>query len=78
MLGAGGFTLSHHEPLNRYTYVNIDPAIRAIAERDFLRETARGEFVAADARRFVVETARRFDAVVVNVYSAAPRFPATW
>jgi hypothetical protein len=28
VLGAGGFTLSHREPLNRYTYVDIDPAIR--------------------------------------------------
>jgi predicted membrane-bound spermidine synthase len=75
VLGAGGFTLSHREPLNRYTYVDIDPAIRAIAERDFLREPARGEFVAADARRFVAETARRYDAVVVDVYSARTSIP---
>jgi hypothetical protein len=33
--------LSHREPLNRYTFVDIDPAIRAIAEREFLREAAR-------------------------------------
>jgi spermidine synthase len=75
VLGAGGFTLSHREPANRYTYVDIDPAIRAIAERDFLREPARGEFVATDARRFVIETARRFDAVVVDVYSARTSIP---
>ena len=75
VLGAGGFTLSHREPANRYTYVDIDPAIRAIAERDFLGEAARGEFVAADARRFVIETVRRFDAVVVDVYSARTSIP---
>ena len=75
VLGAGGFTLSHREPDNRYTFVDIDPAIRAIAERDFLREPARGEFVAADARRFVAETARRYDAVVVDVYSARTSIP---
>ncbi|MCX7164900.1 MAG: fused MFS/spermidine synthase [Rhodocyclales bacterium] len=75
VLGAGGFTLSHREPSNRYTYVDIDPAIRIIAERDFLREPARGEFVATDARRFVIETARRFDAVVVDVYSARTSIP---
>jgi predicted membrane-bound spermidine synthase len=75
VLGAGGFTLSHREPANRYTYVDIDPAIRAIAERDFLREPARGEFVATDARRFVNETERRFDAVVVDVYSARTSIP---
>ena len=75
VLGAGGFTLSHREPANRYTYVDIDPAIRAIAERDFLREPARGEFVATDARRFVIETPRRYDALVVDVYSARTSIP---
>ena len=75
VLGAGGFTLSHREPLNRYTYVDIDPAIRAIAERDFLREPARGEFIVGDARRFVLETPQRYDAVVVDVYSARTSIP---
>ena len=75
VLGAGGFSLSQREPLNRYTYVDIDPAIRAIAEQYFLREAANGEFIAADARRFVVETGRRFDAVVVDVYSARTSIP---
>ena len=75
VLGAGGFTLSHREPLNRYTYVDIDPAIRAIAERDFLHEAARGEFIATDARRFVIDTTRRFDAIVVDVYSARTSIP---
>ncbi len=76
VLGAGGFTLSHDEPRNRYTYVDIDPAIRALAERHFLKGTARGEFIAEDARRFVLDTARRFDAVVVDVYSARMSIPA--
>ena len=75
VLGAGGFTLSHREPANRYTYVDIDPEIRRIAERDFLREPARGEFIATDARRYVAETTRRFDAVVVDVYSARTSIP---
>lgn len=76
VLGAGGFTLSHREPLNRYTYVDIDPAIRAIAEKHFLREPARGEFIADDARRFVTTSQRRFDAVVVDVYSSHTAIPS--
>jgi predicted membrane-bound spermidine synthase len=75
VLGAGGFTLSHREPANRYTFVDIDPAIRAIAERDFLKDAARGEFVVADARRYVVETQQRYDAIVVDVYSARTSIP---
>ena len=75
VLGAGGFTLSHREPTNRYTYVDIDPAIRDIAEKHFLREPARGEFIADDARRFVATTERRFDAVIVDVYSSHTSIP---
>ncbi|HJV94053.1 MAG TPA: fused MFS/spermidine synthase, partial [Azonexus sp.] len=76
VLGAGGFTLSHREPLNRYTYVDIDPAIRHIAEKHFLHEAARGEFIADDARRFVATSERRFDAVVVDVYSSHTSIPS--
>ena len=75
VLGAGGFTLSHDESLNRYTYVDIDPAIRALAERDFLKEGIRGEFVVADARRHVATTSDRYDAIVVDVYSALTAIP---
>jgi len=76
VLGAGGFTLSHREPSNHYTYVDIDPAIKAIAEKHFLREAARGEFIADDARRFVATSERRFDAVVVDVYSSHTSIPS--
>jgi spermidine synthase len=76
VLGAGGFTLSHQEPLNRYTYVDIDPAIKEIAEKHFLRQPARGEFIADDARRYIATTERRFDAVVVDVYSSHTSIPS--
>jgi len=75
VLGAGGFTLSHREPANRYTYVDIDPEIRAIAETRFLRAPIRGEFIVDDARRHVRETPRRYDAVVVDVFSSHTSIP---
>ena len=76
VLGAGGFTLSHREPLNHYTYVDIDPAIREIAEKHFLREAIRGEFIVDDARRFVATSERRFAAVVVDVFSSHTSIPS--
>lgn len=79
VLGAGGFTLSHLEPLNRYTYVDIDPAIKPLAEEEFLQQAVRGEFVAADARRFLVESVRdlrTYDVVVVDVFSALTNIPS--
>lgn len=76
VLGAGGFTLSQQEPLNRYTYVDIDPAIREIAEKHFLKGEIQGEFVAKDARRFVLDSPSRFDAVVIDVYSDRAAIPS--
>lgn len=76
VLGAGGFTLSHREPLNHYTYVDIDPAVREIAEREFLHEAIRGDFVVADARAFVASSRERYDAVVVDVFNALTSIPS--
>jgi predicted membrane-bound spermidine synthase len=80
VLGAGGFTLSHREPANRYTYVDIDPAIKQIAEQQFLHEPIRGQFIVDDARHFVSRAAHdqqpRFDAVVVDVYSSHHNIPS--
>jgi len=75
VLGAGGFSLSLQEAANRYTYVDIDPAIRGIAEQRFLGAAARGRFVVDDARRFVAHTDERFAAVVVDVYSSHLAIP---
>ncbi|WP_287652308.1 fused MFS/spermidine synthase [Accumulibacter sp.] len=75
VLGAGGFTLSHREPSNHYTYVDIDPAVRGIAEKHFLGEAARGEFIADDARRFVIRSEQRFAAAIVDVYGSHSSIP---
>ena len=75
VLGAGGFTLSHREPSNHYTYVDIDPAVRGIAEKHFLGEAARGEFIADDARRFVIRSEQRFAAAIVDVYGSYSSIP---
>ena len=80
VLGAGGFTLSHREPANRYLYVDIDPAIKQIAEQQFLHEPIRGQFIVDDARHFVAraahDSAPRFDVVVVDVYSSHHNIPS--
>jgi predicted membrane-bound spermidine synthase len=80
VLGAGGFTLSHREPLNRYTFVDIDPKIQSIAEQQFLHEPIRGQFIVDDARHFVASTAKlsgdRFNAVVVDVFSSHHNIPS--
>lgn len=76
VLGAGGFTLALGDTHNAYTYVDIDPAIRTVAEQHFLRAPIVGTFVADDARRYVTHTAERYDAVVVDVFGAHAAVPA--
>jgi predicted membrane-bound spermidine synthase len=75
VLGAGGFTLSHQEPSNNYTYVDIDEKIRTIAEKQFLKGPIEGQFIVDDARRFVRNTEKRYDAVVVDVFSSHTSIP---
>lgn len=76
VLGAGGFTLSIDENRNRYTYVDIDPAIRKIAENHFLHKEINGDFKVDDARNYTKNTERKFDAVVVDVYSSHTSIPS--
>lgn len=80
VLGAGGFTLSLGENRNRYLYVDVDPTIDALAETYFLKQKINGQFVADDARHFLLgfeQSGRsRFDAIVVDVYSSHASVPA--
>jgi spermidine synthase len=77
ILGAGGFTLSSNEnlPDNSYTYVDIDPDIKIVAEEHFLEKEINGEFVAEDARLFVKKSKIKYDAVLVDLYSNKSTIP---
>ena len=76
VLGAGGFTLSLQDPANHYTYVDIDPRIKEVAQEHFLKAPVTGRFIAEDARRHVAQTSERHRAVVVDVFSAHASVPA--
>lgn len=78
VLGAGGFTVSHNKDEaknNNFTYVDIDPDIKHMAEHFFLHEDINGDFVAQDARVFVNRTDKTFDAVIVDLYSNKTTIP---
>lgn len=75
VLGAGGFTLSaNNDRENTFTYVDIDPQIKAVAEKYFI-DPIRGKFVADDARHYLAATTQRYDVVVVDVYSNRMSIP---
>lgn len=77
VLGAGGFTLTaDNELAGNFTYVDIDPAMKPLAEETFLGAPVRGDFVAEDARRFLLTRERLWDFIVVDVYSDSSTIPA--
>lgn len=76
VLGAGGFTLSMRDNRNNhYTYVDIDPRIREVAEKYFIKGEINGEFIAADARKFVKESKETYDVVIVDLFTNRASIP---
>ena len=67
VLGAGGFTLAREGDSSHYTFVDIDGEIDDIVRKHF-NPHIHGEFVARDARIYVLESRRQFDVIVSDVY----------
>lgn len=79
VLGAGGFTLTADQEKDlssQVTYVDIDPRIKSIAEKSFLQDKINGKFVAAAARRFLLESAPEWDYIILDLYTNAASIPA--
>lgn len=74
-LGAGGFTLSAEATYgNRFLYVDIDGAMPQIVKNDFI-DQIQGKFITDDARKFLMYSHQKFDAVVSDVYSNRHTIP---
>lgn len=77
VLGSGGFTLSHNiKDNNNYTYIDIDPAIKKIAEEHFLKTKINGIFIPDDARNYLIVQKKKYDIIVVDVYSNHQSIPS--
>lgn len=76
VIGAGGFTLGLKDTANRFTFVDIDPALKQIAEQHFLSAPLghNKTFIAQSARAFVRREHARYDLIFIdtftNVFSA--------
>lgn len=75
VIGAGGFVISKDVHDNKFTYVDIDPAVKDIAEKYFLGEKINGEFVAADGRAFINTTDKQYDVIMVDAFSSDKSIP---
>lgn len=75
VIGAGGFVMSYGIENNHFTFVDIDPQIKEIAEKSFLQKNINGDFIAMDGRGYVNSSQNQFDVVVSDAYSGARSIP---
>lgn len=76
VLGAGGFSLSHYDRTdNQYTYVDLDPDIADIATKHFLEAPIKGQLIAQDARKFLQHNKKKFDVIVIDLFSHHTTMP---
>ncbi len=77
VLGAGGFTLSAENTHGlSFTYVDIESKLQEISEAYFLQRKINGEFVAQDARSYLIQNEKQWDAIVIDLYSNSATIPA--
>ena len=71
VIGAGGFTVGLDDTKNHYLFVDIDPKLKEIAEKEFLPKplTPNKRFVASSARAFLRQKQQYYDMIFIDTYT---------
>jgi predicted membrane-bound spermidine synthase len=77
ILGAGGFTAGLDDHFHNYTFIDIEPTLRKVSEKHFLPEPLgpNKKFVVADASQFLKNTDKKYDVILLDVYSNSYSVP---
>lgn len=75
VIGAGGFLASKDVANNQFTYIDIDPAIKDLAEKYFLGHPINGKFIAEDGRSYVNTTKETYDVVLLDAFLSEKSIP---
>lgn len=77
VLGAGGFTAGLRDTFHEYTFVDIEPTLKDVSERYFLKQNlgANKKFVVQDASQFLKNTPEQYDIILLDVYSNSFQVP---
>ena len=72
VLGAGGFTVGMDDPVNHYTYIDIDDRLDDISEKYFLKKplNKNQHFVAKPARNFLMQDTQHYELIVIDLFNA--------
>lgn len=77
IVGAGGFTLGLKDEVNAYTFIDIDPDILKVSEKEFLKQKL-GEnkkFVPMSARAFLNQSQEKYDLIILDAYTHVLSLP---
>ena len=77
VLGAGGFTAGLRDTFHEYTFVDIEPTLKNVAEKHFLKQnlTPNKKFIVQDASQFLKNTPEQYDIILLDVYSNSFQIP---
>ena len=78
VLGAGGFTMGYGDTKNSYEYVDVDKDLLEIAETYLLENPLEEnkKFFAQGARAYLNENDKKFDLIIVDLYSNEMSIPS--
>lgn len=80
VVGAGGFVLSEGIANNRFDYVDIDPMIKDVVEKSFLKHNVNGHFIPEDGRSYLNQKKKLYDVIFLDAfvsYKSIPEHMAT-
>ncbi len=77
VLGAGGFTMGEDDTFHNYTYIDIDKSLKDVSEKYFLNKkiSANKTFVVEDANQFLKDASKKYDLIILDVYSSLHFIP---
>lgn len=76
VIGAGGFLAGEGiSSAHRLTYVDIEPELKDISEKHFLKKKVNGKFVVADARQYLLSTDKKWDVIMLDAFTGSHSIP---
>ena len=80
ILGAGGFTVGKDDSRNNYVFLDVIKNLKDLSEKYFLEAplTKNKTFIALDAYLYLIKDQRKYDLILVDVYSSSKDIPVNF
>lgn len=77
VIGAGGFTIGLGDDINNYMFVDIDPDLKDVAEKEFLQQKLQEnmKFEPISAESFLIRGKEKYDLIIIDAYQGDLTLP---